>query len=133
MLDNTGAALPLRGRRAVVEGVAVADDDVVEDEGARLGESEGDGGANSERLAGLGEVIDPLLDRPPADDDDEANVECELTWRNLEEGAERVPGAALGVVADNDDREEDVGLDGRSSGKTSSRRDEDVVGVLAEL
>jgi len=91
----------------VVEGEAVAEEDV--DEGARLGESEGDGGANNEKLAGLGEVIDPLLDRPPADDEDEANVECEVTWRNLEEGAESVPGAVLGVNDDDDETEEDVG------------------------
>ena len=52
-----------------------------------------DGGARSERLAGRGEVIEPLLDRPP---EAELKVECEVTWRNFE-GAASVDDPPLGI------------------------------------
>lgn len=55
---------------------------------------DGDGGARRERLAGRGEVIEPLLDRPP--EEVELKVECEVTWRNFE-GAVSVDDPLLGI------------------------------------
>lgn len=64
----TGAALPLRGRTDGAGDEAAGED--VEEE-TTLAESDGEGGARSDRLAGRGEVMDPLLDRPPLGEGDE--------------------------------------------------------------
>ncbi len=80
----------------MVAAEAVLDD---EDDGAGetvLGASEGDGGASRDRLAGRGEVIDPLLERPLLGEGAE-KLECEVTWRNLE-GVERVEEPLLGMM-----------------------------------
>lgn len=66
--DMAGAALPLRGRTDGAGDEATEED--VEDE-TTLAESNGEGGARRDRLAGRGEVMDPLLDRPPLGEGDE--------------------------------------------------------------
>lgn len=144
MLFSTGAALPLLGRPWTG---AASDDDAegeqeeeVVDVGA--GMPEGEGGARGERLAGRGEVIEPLLDRPPVEV--EPKVECEVTWRNFE-GAVSVDDPLLGPdceCGDSDDDDDDAGIEeeetkeeegaARSSGNTSSLSDEDVAGALEE-
>lgn len=66
--DMTGAALPLRGRTDGA-GDETAEEDVEEE--TTMAESDGEGGARRDRLAGRGEVMDPLLDRPPLGEGDE--------------------------------------------------------------
>jgi hypothetical protein len=104
---------------------------------------DGEGGASGARLAGRGEVMEPLLDRPP--EEVELKVECEVTWRNFE-GAVSVDDPLLGPdceSGDSDDEEDDAGSEeeeveeeeegaARSSGNTSSLSDEDVAGALEE-